>query len=83
MLFSEPRAKTSLHACPLCIHPSQTEGREPPGEGLPTGLEFMEGSDKEDMTVQNLSSECPATLKQASSLSPREESKLRASEPSS
>lgn len=55
MLFSEPRAKTSLPVCPLCIHPGQTEGRELAGEGLPTGLESLKGSDKEGITQRT----CP------------------------
>lgn len=70
MLFSEPGAKTSLPVCLLCVHPGQTEGRELTGKGLTTGLESMEGSDKEAITAQDLSSQCLATPQQASSLFP-------------
>lgn len=76
MLFSEWGAKTSLPVCPVCIHSGQIEGRELAGEGLPTELESLQSSDKEDITTQDLASQCLTTLKQASRLSLWEESKL-------
>lgn len=45
------------HFFTSALHSGQTEGRELAGEGLPTGLESSKGSDKEDVTAQDLSSQ--------------------------